>query len=157
MNKKAFNQIKSCFFKEVKYTIHDDQCVITLWLTLEENCIHAISQVHGFQMKPNVSIQVHVSRLFKDNDKQIKVEVKGKILLHSLLEEYNHKQSLCDYIYACKSMNVFKNVGTILTNLKNQNNDKYFEWASFKALMGEEYAIKKMIKQERILELIQEV
>ncbi|KAH9753660.1 hypothetical protein KPL71_015154 [Citrus sinensis] len=52
MNEKACGQIRSCLTKEVKNLVKDEECVMTLWRTLEEkyllkspeNRLHAMSQ-----------------------------------------------------------------------------------------------------------------
>ena len=55
-----------------------------------------MSQENGFWMKHEVSMHDHVSRFkklladLKNLDEDIKDEVKAMIMLHSLLEEYNH-------------------------------------------------------------------
>lgn len=36
MNEKAFDKIKSCLFKEMKYIVQDDKFIIVMWRTLEE-------------------------------------------------------------------------------------------------------------------------
>lgn len=51
--------------------VKDEECMMTLWCTLEEKCLlknpenrlHVMSQVYGFRMKPGVSMHDHVSRL----------------------------------------------------------------------------------------------
>ncbi|KAH9670812.1 Integrase catalytic domain-containing protein [Citrus sinensis] len=145
MNKKACGQIISCLTKEVKYLVKDEECAVTLWRTFEEkylvkspeNCLHAMSQVYGFRMKPGVSMHNHVSRFeklladLKNLDEDIKDEVKAMILLHSLPEEYSH--FVTTLIYG-KSVIVFKDVCTALTSLEIRNNDKNSERASSKAL-----------------------
>lgn len=52
-------------------------------------------------------------------------------------------QPLYDYIVVWKSIIVFKDVSTMLINLETQNNDKYFEWALFEALMVEDKRWRK--------------
>ena len=135
MNEKICGQIRSCLTKEVKYLVKDEECAVTLWRTLEEkylvkspeNRLHAMSQVYGFRMKPGVSMHDHVSRFeklladLKNLDEDIKDEVKAMILLHSLPEEYSH--FVTTLIYG-KSVIVFKDVCTALTNLEIRNNDK---------------------------------
>ncbi|KAH9793687.1 hypothetical protein KPL71_004622 [Citrus sinensis] len=135
MNEKACGQIRSCLTKEVKYLVKDEECAMTLWRTLEEkyllkspeNLLHAISQVYGFRMKPVVSIHDHVSRFeklladLKNLDEDIKDEVNAMILLYSLPEEYSH--FVTTLIYG-KSVIIFKDVCTTLTNLEIRNNDK---------------------------------
>lgn len=54
----------------------------------------------------------------KNLDEEIGVEVKAKILLHSLLEEDNHFNTMLLYK---KSMIVFKDVSIALTDLEIQN------------------------------------
>ncbi|KAH9726578.1 Integrase catalytic domain-containing protein [Citrus sinensis] len=141
MNEKTCGQIRSCLIKEVKYLVKDEECAVTLWRTLEEkyllkspeNCLHAMSQVYGFRMKSGVSMHDHVSRFeklladLKNLDEDIKDEVKAMILLHSLPEEYSH--FVTTLIYG-KSVIVFKDVYTVLTNLEIRNNDKNSERAS---------------------------
>ncbi|KAH9650170.1 Integrase catalytic domain-containing protein [Citrus sinensis] len=119
----------SCLTKEVKYLVKDEECVVTLWRTLEEkyllkspeNRLHAMSQVYGFRMKPGVSMHDHVSRFeklfadLKNLDKDIKDEVKAMIMLHSLPEEYSH--FVTTLIYG-KSVIAFKDVCTALTKLE---------------------------------------
>ena len=79
-----------------------------------------MSQVYGFRMKPGVSMHDHVSRFeklladLKNLDEDIKDEVKAMILLHSLPEEYSH---------FVKSVIIFKDVCTVLTNLEIRNNN----------------------------------
>ncbi|KAH9684519.1 Integrase catalytic domain-containing protein [Citrus sinensis] len=130
---------------EVKYSVKDEECAVTLWRTLEEkylvkspeNRLHAMSQVYGFRMKPGVSMHDHVSRFeklltdLKNLDEDIKDEVKAMILLHSLPEEYSH--FVTTLIYG-KSVIVFKDVCTALTSLEIRNNDKNSERASSEAL-----------------------
>ena len=103
MNEKTCGQIRSYLTKEVKYLVKDDDCVVTLWRTLEEkyllknpkNRLHVMSQVYGFRMKHGVSMHNYVSRFEKlltdlmNLDENIKDEVKAMILLHSLTEEYS--------------------------------------------------------------------
>ncbi|KAH9789922.1 hypothetical protein KPL71_003219 [Citrus sinensis] len=115
MNEKACGQIRSCLTKEVKY----EECVMTLWYTLEEkyllkspeNHLDVMSQVYGFRMKSGVSMHDHVSRFeklladLKNLDEDIKDEVKAMILLHSLSEEYSY--FVTTLIYG-KSVIVFK-------------------------------------------------
>ncbi|KAH9794794.1 Integrase catalytic domain-containing protein [Citrus sinensis] len=138
-------EIISYLTKEVKYLVKDEECAMTLWRTLEEkyllksheNRLHAMSQVYGFRMKPGVSMNDHVSKFeklladLKNLDEDINDEVKVMILLHSLPEEYSH--FVTTLIYG-KSVIVFKDVYTSLTNLEIRNNDKHFEIASSKAL-----------------------
>ncbi|KAH9782763.1 retrovirus-related pol polyprotein from transposon TNT 1-94-like protein [Citrus sinensis] len=145
MNEKACGQIRSCLTKEVKYLVKDEECAVTLWRTLEEkylvkspeNRLHAMSQVYGFRMKSGVSMHDHVSRFeklladLKNLDEDIKDEVKAMILLHSLPEEYSH--FVTTLIYG-KSVIIFKDVCTTLTNLEIRNNNKNFERASSEAL-----------------------
>ncbi|KAH9669162.1 Integrase catalytic domain-containing protein [Citrus sinensis] len=146
MNEKACGQIRSCLTKAVKYLVKDEECVMSLWRTLEEkyllksleNRLHVMSQVYGFRMKPRVSMHDHVSRFeklladLKNLDEDIKDEVKAVILLYSLPEEYRH--FVTTLIYG-KSMIIFKDVCTALTNLEIQNNDKNSEGASSEALL----------------------
>lgn len=54
----------------------------------------------------------------KNLDEEIGVEVKAKILLHSLLEEDSHFNTMLLYK---KSMIVFKDVSIALTDLEIQN------------------------------------
>ncbi|KAH9689127.1 hypothetical protein KPL70_015374 [Citrus sinensis] len=149
--------IRSCLTKEVKYLVKDEECAVTLWRTLEEkyllksleNCLHAMSQVHGFQMKFGVSMHDHVSRFeklladLKNLDEDIKDEVKAMILLHSLPEEYSH--FVTTLIYG-KSVIVFKDVCTALTSLEIRNNDKNSERASSEALVSRDWAMEKQKK-----------
>ncbi|KAH9754532.1 Integrase catalytic domain-containing protein [Citrus sinensis] len=144
MNKKACGQIRSCLTKEVKYLVKDEECAMTLWRTLEkyllkspENRLHVMSQVYGFRMKPGVSMHDHVSRFekllvdLKNLDEDIKDEIKAMILLHSLPEEYSH--FVTTLIYG-KSVIIFKDVCTTLTNLEIRNNNKNSERTSSEAL-----------------------
>ncbi|KAH9685884.1 Integrase catalytic domain-containing protein [Citrus sinensis] len=125
MNEKACGQIRSCLTKE-KYLLKSP-----------ENRLHAMSQRYGFRMKPGVSMHDRVSRFeklladLKNLDEDIKDEVKAMILLHSLLEEYNH--FMTTLIYG-KSVIIFNDVCTTLTNLKIRNNDKNSERSSSEAL-----------------------
>ncbi|KAH9751460.1 hypothetical protein KPL71_014309 [Citrus sinensis] len=158
MSEKACVQIRSCMTKEVKYLVKDEECAMTLWRTLEEkyllkspeNRLHVISQVYGFRMKPGVSMHDHVSRFKKlltdltNLDENIKDEVKAMILLHSLSEEYSH--FVTTLIYG-KSMIVFKDVCTVLTNLEIRNNDKNSERASSEALVSRDWAMEKKKKR----------
>ncbi|KAH9751443.1 hypothetical protein KPL71_014298 [Citrus sinensis] len=157
MNEKACGQIRSCLTKEVKYLVKDEECAMTLWRTLEEkyllkspeNFLHAMSQVYGFRMKPVVSMHDHVSRFeklladLKNLDEDIKDEVKAMILLHSLPEEYSH--FVITLIYE-KSVIIFKDVCTTLTNLEIQNNNKNSERASSDALVSRDWAMEKKKK-----------
>ncbi|KAH9666498.1 hypothetical protein KPL70_020662 [Citrus sinensis] len=157
MNEKTCGQIRSCLTKEVKYLVKDEECVVTLWRTLEEkylvkspeNRLHAMSQVYGFRMKLGVSMHDHVSRFeklladLKNLDKNIKDEVKAMILLHSLPKEYSH--FVTTLIYG-KSVIVFKDVCTALTSLEIRNNDKNSERASSEALVSRDWAIEKQKK-----------
>ncbi|KAH9648400.1 retrovirus-related pol polyprotein from transposon TNT 1-94-like protein [Citrus sinensis] len=156
---KACGQIRSCLTEEVKYLVKDEECTMTLWRTLEEkcrlkspeNCLHAMSQVYGFRMKPGVSMHDHVSRFekllvdLKNLDENIKDEIKAIILLHSLPEEYSH--FVTTLIYE-KSVIIFKDVCTTLINLEIQNNDKNSERASSEALVSRDWAIEKKKKRE---------
>ncbi|KAH9679278.1 hypothetical protein KPL71_026064 [Citrus sinensis] len=96
-----------------------------------------MSQVYGFRMKHGVSMHDHVSRFeklladLKNLDEDIKDEVKAMILLHSLPEEYSH--FVITLIYG-KSVIIFKDVCTVLTNLEIRNNNKNFARASSEAL-----------------------
>ena len=158
MNEKVCGHIRSCLTKEVKYLVKDEECAVTLWRTLEEkylvkspeNRLHAMSQVYGFQMKPGVSMHDHVSRFeklladLKNLDEDIKDEVKAMILLHSLPEEYRH--FVTTLIYG-KSMIIFKDVCTALTNLEIQNNNKNSERASSEALVSRDWAMEKQKKR----------
>ncbi|KAH9699706.1 hypothetical protein KPL71_024470 [Citrus sinensis] len=135
----------SCLTKEVEYLVKDEEYAMTLWRTLEEkyllkspeNYLHVMSQVYGFRMKPGVSMHDHVSRFeklladLKNLDEDIKDEVKAMILLHSLPEEYSH--FVTTLIYG-KSVIIFKDVCTTLTNLEIRNNNKNSERASSEAL-----------------------
>ncbi|KAH9793888.1 hypothetical protein KPL71_004697 [Citrus sinensis] len=155
MNEKACGQIRFCLTKEVKYLVKDEECAVTLWRTLEEkylvkspeNRLHAMSQVYGFRMKPGVSMHDHVSRFeklladLKNLDEDIKDEV---ILLHSLPEDYSH--FVTTLIYG-KSVIIFKDVCTTLTNLEIQNNNKNSERASSEALVSRDWAMEKKKKR----------
>ncbi|KAH9679295.1 retrovirus-related pol polyprotein from transposon TNT 1-94-like protein [Citrus sinensis] len=157
MNEKACGQIRYCLTKEMKYLVKDEECVMTLWRTLEEkyllkspeNRLHAMSQVYGFRMKHGVSMHDHVSRFeklladLKNLDEDIKDEVKAMILLHSLPEEYSH--FVTTLIYG-KSVIIFKDVCTTLTNLEIQNNNKNSERASSEALVSRDWAMEKKKK-----------
>ncbi|KAH9688421.1 hypothetical protein KPL70_015118 [Citrus sinensis] len=158
MNEKVCSQIKSYLTKEVKYLVKDEECVVTLWCTLEEkylvkspeNRLHAMSQVYGFRMKPGVSMHDHVSRFekllanLKNLDEDIKDEVKAMILLHSLLEEYSHFVTTLIYV---KSVIVFKDVCTSLTSLEIRNNDKNSKRVSSEDLVSRDWAMKKQKKR----------
>lgn len=61
----------------------------------------------------------------KNLDEEIGVEVKAKILLHSLLEEDNHFNTMLLYK---KSMIVFKDVSIALTDLEIQNKHRLKLW-----------------------------
>ncbi|KAH9717217.1 hypothetical protein KPL71_021741 [Citrus sinensis] len=142
---------------EVKYLVKDEECAMTLWRTLEEkyllkspeNRLHAMSQVYGFRMKHGVSMHDHVSRFeklladLKNFDEDIKDEVKAMILLHSLPEKYSH--FVTTLIYG-KSVIIFKDVCTVLTNLEIQNNNKNSERASCEALVSRDWAMEKKKK-----------
>ncbi|KAH9752632.1 hypothetical protein KPL71_014771 [Citrus sinensis] len=157
MNEKACGQIRSCLTKEVKYLVKDEECAVTLWRTLEEkyllkspeNRLYTMSQVYGFRMKHGVSMHDHISRFeklpadLKNLDEDIKDEVKAIILLHSLPEEYSH--FVTTLIYG-KSVIVFKDVCTTLTNLEMQNNDKNSERVSFEALVSKDWVMEKKKK-----------
>ena len=94
INEKVCGQIISCLTKEVKYLVKGEECVMTLWRTLEEkyplkspeNRLHTISQVYDFRMKPGMSMPDHVSRFekllanLKNFDEDIKDKVKDMIL-----------------------------------------------------------------------------
>ncbi|KAH9718140.1 hypothetical protein KPL71_022099 [Citrus sinensis] len=150
MNEKACGQIRSCLTKEVKYLVKDKECAVTLWRTLEEkypvkspeNRLHAMSQVYGFRMKPGVSMHDHVSRFeklladLKNLNEDIEDEVKAMILLHSLPEEYSH--FVTTLIYG-KSVIIFKDVCTALTNLEIRNNNKNSERASSETLVSRDW------------------
>ena len=77
-------------------------------------------------MKLGVSVHDHVSRFekllanLKNLDEDIKDEVNVIIMLHSLLEEYNH--FVTTLIYG-KNVIIFKDVCITLTNLEIRNND----------------------------------
>ncbi|KAK9181223.1 hypothetical protein WN944_024360 [Citrus x changshan-huyou] len=158
MNEKACGQIIYCLTKEVKYLVKDEECVMTLWRTLEEkyllkspeNRLHAMSQVYGFRMKHGVSMHDHVSRFeklladLKNLDEDIKDEVKAMILLHSLPEEYSH--FVTTLIYG-KSVINFKDACTVLTNLEIRNNNKNSERASSEALVSRDWAMEKKKKR----------
>ena len=81
----------------------------------------------------------HVSRFekpladLKNFDEDIKDEVKAMIMLHSLPEEYSHFMTTLIYR---KSMIIFKDVCTTLSNLEIWNNDKNYERVSFEALVS---------------------
>ncbi|KAH9794681.1 hypothetical protein KPL71_004983 [Citrus sinensis] len=93
-----------------------------------------------------VSMHDHVSRFeklladLKNFDEDIKDEVKAMILLHSLPEEYSH--FVTTLIYG-KSVIIFKDVYTTLTNLEIQNNDKNSERASSETLISRDWAMEK--------------
>ena len=158
MNEKACGQIRSYLTKKVKYLVKDDECAMTLWRTLEEkyllksldNRIHAISQVYIFRMKLEVSMYDHVSRFkklltdLKNLDEDNKDEVKVMILLHSLSEEYSHFMTILIYR---KSIIVFKDVCTILTNLKIRNNDENSKRVSPEVLVSKDWSMKKKKKR----------
>ncbi|KAH9733975.1 hypothetical protein KPL71_017220 [Citrus sinensis] len=158
MNEKACGQIRSCLTKEVKYLVKDEECAMTLWRTLEEkyllkspeNRLHTMSQVYGFRMKHGVSMHDHVSRFeklladLKNLDEDIKDEVKAMILLHSLPEEYSH--FVTTLIYG-KSVIIFKDVCTTMTNLEIRNNNKNYERASSEALVSRDWAMEKKKKR----------
>ena len=157
MNEKACGQIRSYLTNEVKYLVKDEECAMTLWRTLKEkylrkspeNRLYAMSQVYGFRMKFGVSMHDHVSRFeklladLKNLDKDITDEVKAMILLHSLPDEYSH--FVTTLIYG-KSVIIFKDVCTVLTNLKIQNNNKNPERASSESLVSKDWAMKEKKK-----------
>ena len=93
----------------------------------------------------------HVSRFekllvdLKNLDEDIKNEVKVMILLHTLPEEYSH--FLTTLIYG-KSVIVFKDVCTTLTNLEIRNNDKNSKRASSEALVSKDLAMEKKKKRD---------
>ena len=140
MNKKACGQINSCLTKEVKHLAKDEESAMTLWRTLEEKYLY------GFRMKPEVSMHDHVSRFekllanLKNLDEDIKDEVKVMILLQSLPKEYSH--FVTTLIYG-KSVIIFKDVCTVLTNLKIQNNDIHSESALSETLFAKERTMEK--------------
>ena len=80
----------------------------------------------------------------KNLDEDIKDEVKAMILLHLLPKEYNHYVTTLLY---GKSVIIFKDVSTVLTNLEIQNNDKHSKKASFEALLARERTMEKKTKQ----------
>ena len=90
-------------------------------------------------MKSGVSMHDHVSKFeklladLKNLDEDIKDEVKVMILLHSIPNEYNH--FVTTLIYR-KSVIVFKDVCTVLTNLEIRNNNKRSERAMSEALVS---------------------
>ena len=92
----------------------------------------------------------HVSRFeklladLKNLDEDIKDQVKVMILLHSLLEEYNH---FVTTLINGKSVIVFKDVCIALTSLEIWNNDKNFNRASSEALVSRDWAIEKKKKR----------
>ena len=92
----------------------------------------------------------HVSRFeklltnLKNHDEDIKDEVKAMILLHSLPDDYSH--FVTTLIYE-KSVIVFKDVCTSLTNLEIWNNDKNSEQASSEALVSRDWAMEKKKKR----------
>ncbi|KAH9679174.1 CCHC-type domain-containing protein [Citrus sinensis] len=143
---------------EVKYFVKDEECVMTLWRTLEEkyllksleNRLHTMSQVYSFRMKSRVSMHDHISRFeklnadLKNHDEDIKDEVKVMILLYSLPEEYSH--FMATLIYG-KSVIIFKDVCTALTSLEIRNNDKNFERASSEALVSRDWVMEKQKKR----------
>ncbi|KAH9782721.1 Integrase catalytic domain-containing protein [Citrus sinensis] len=130
---------------------------MNLWRTLEEkyllkspeNRVHAMSQVYGFRMKHGMSKHDHVSRFeklladLKNLDEDIKDEVKAMIMLHSLLEEYSY--FVTTLIYG-KSVIIFKDICTALTNLEIRNNNKNSERASSEALVSRDWAMEKKKK-----------
>ena len=154
MNEKACGQIRSCLTKEVKYLVKDEECAMTLWRTLEEEYLlkslksrlHAMSQIYDLRMKPEVSMHDHFSIFekllahLKNLDEDIKDEFNVMIMLHSLPEEYSN--FMTTLIYG-KSVIIFKDVCTALTNLKIRNNDKNFERTSSEALLTRERTLEK--------------
>ncbi|KAH9733955.1 Integrase catalytic domain-containing protein [Citrus sinensis] len=124
---------RSCLTKEVKYLVKDEECAMTLWRTLEEkyllkspeNCLHAMSQVYGFEMKSGVSMHDHVSRFEK-----------------LLADLKNLDEDIKD-----ESVIVFKDVCTALTSLEIQNNDKNSERASSEDLVSRDWAMEKHKKR----------
>ncbi|KAH9716238.1 Integrase catalytic domain-containing protein [Citrus sinensis] len=126
MNEKTYGQIRSYLTKEVKYLVKDEECA------------------HGVSMHDHVSRFEKLLADLKNLDEDIKNEVKAMILLHSLPDEYNH--FVTTLIYE-KSMIVFKDVCTTLTNLEIQNNDKNSERVSFEALVSRDWAMEKKKKR----------
>lgn len=80
----------------------------------------------------------------KNLDENIKDEVKAMILLHLLSEEYSH--FVTTLIYE-KSVIVFEDVCTTLTNLEIQNNDKNSKRASSEALVSRDWAMERKKKR----------
>ncbi|KAH9685902.1 retrovirus-related pol polyprotein from transposon TNT 1-94-like protein [Citrus sinensis] len=113
MNEKACGQIRSCLTKEVKYLVKDEECA------------------HGVSMHDHVSRFEKLLADLKNLDEDIKDEVKAMIMLHLLPEEYSHFETTLIY---GKSVIVFKDVCTSLTNLEIRNNNKNFERVSSEAL-----------------------
>ncbi|KAH9717385.1 hypothetical protein KPL71_021793 [Citrus sinensis] len=109
-----------------------------------------MSQVYGFRMKPGVSMHDHVSRFeklladLKNLDEDIKDEVKAMILLHAQPEEYSH--FVTTLIYG-KSVIIFKDICTALTNLEIWNNNKNSERVSSEALVSRDWAMEKKKKR----------
>ena len=95
---------------------------------------------HGWSMHDHVSGFEKLLADLKNLDEDIKDEVQTMILLHSLLEEYSH--FMTTLIYG-KSVIVFKDVCTTLTNLEIQNNDKNSERASSEVLVSRDWAMEK--------------
>ena len=58
----------------------------------------------------------------KNFNEDIKEKVKAIILLHPLPKEYSHFVTTSLY---CKSVIIFRDFCTVLTNLEIQNNDKH--------------------------------
>ncbi|KAH9716239.1 Integrase catalytic domain-containing protein [Citrus sinensis] len=103
-----------------------------------------LTKEHGVSMHDHVSRFEKLLADLKNLDEDIKNEVKAMILLHSLPDEYNH--FVTTLIYE-KSMIVFKDVCTTLTNLEIQNNDKNSERVSFEALVSRDWAMEKKKKR----------
>lgn len=84
--------------------VQDVECMIVLWYTLEEstckmpeNRIHSMSQVYGFKLSLRCQCTHMYQDYLKNLDDEIMNEVKAKIILYSLLEEYNHLVTILLY------------------------------------------------------------
>ncbi|KAH9699499.1 hypothetical protein KPL71_024377 [Citrus sinensis] len=117
MNEKPCDQIRSYLTKEVKYLVKDEKCAVTLWRTLEEKYL----------------LKSPENRLHTMN------QVYGFRMKHG-------SHFVTTLIYG-KSMIVFKDVCTALTNLEIRNNDKNSERASSEALVSRDWAMEKQKKR----------
>ncbi|KAH9669391.1 hypothetical protein KPL70_021769 [Citrus sinensis] len=141
---------RNLYDEEIWDRMNEKACEEKYLLKSPENRLHTMSKVYGFRMKPRVSMHDHVSRFeklladLKNLDEDIKDEVKAVILLHSLPDEYSH--FMTTLIYG-KSVIIFKDVCTTLTNLEVQNNDTHSKRASSEALFARERTMEKKKKR----------